>query len=168
MGIPVVGGLENLASYPKIENCVIAIGNNSQRRKIFDKLLASGFAIPSIVSPAAYVDDTAKLGVGVFVGPLAFVGPMTSVGENSILNTSCVVEHESIVGKHSHIAPNATIAGRCIVGDEVLVGLNATLLPNVSVNSNSTIGASSLLTKSVESAGIFVGNPARPLGRDLR
>lgn len=163
MGIPVVGGLDDLKAYTEIKTCLIAIGNNSERRAIFERLLADGYSIPSVVSPTAFVDETAQLGVGVFVGPLSFLGPMATVDDNSILNTGSVVEHESKVGKHSHIAPNATIAGRCIIGDEVLVGLNATLLPNVSVVSKSTVGAMSLMTKSTTTEGTFIGVPARPI-----
>src|SRR4029453_7924611 len=48
------------------------------------------------------------------------------------------------------------------VGNKVYIGSNATILP-VTICDNVVIGAGAVVTKNIDSAGIYAGNPARLL-----
>lgn len=53
----------------------------------------------------------------------------------------------------------------CIeIMDNVFVGYNCTILANVRIGSNVIIGASSTVTKDLESGGVYAGCPARRIG----
>lgn len=53
----------------------------------------------------------------------------------------------------------------CIeVMDNVFIGYNVTILPNVRIGENCIIGASSTVTKDLESNGVYVGTPAKRIG----
>jgi acetyltransferase-like isoleucine patch superfamily enzyme len=50
------------------------------------------------------------------------------------------------------------------VGNHVSIGTNATILP-VTICSGAVIGAGAVITKDINVAGIYAGNPARLLRR---
>lgn len=53
----------------------------------------------------------------------------------------------------------------CIeVMDNVYIGYNCTIMSNVKIGSNIIIGANSIVTKDLESNGVYVGSPARKIG----
>lgn len=52
----------------------------------------------------------------------------------------------------------------CIeVMDNVYIGYNATIMPNVKIGENVIIGAGALVSKDLETNGIYVGIPARKI-----
>lgn len=53
---------------------------------------------------------------------------------------------------------------RTVVSEGASIGANATLLPGIVIGSNSVVGAGSVVTKSVPSNSIVIGNPARVVG----
>lgn len=62
---------------------------------------------------------------------------------------------------------NLRVKGDIIVEDDVWIGANVTILPGVHIGKCSVIGAGSVVTKDVDSYGIYVGVPARKI-RDIR
>ena len=53
----------------------------------------------------------------------------------------------------------------CIeIMDNVFIGYNCTVLPNVRIGSNVILGASSTVTKDLESGGVYAGCPAKRVG----
>ena len=54
---------------------------------------------------------------------------------------------------------------RTIVRRNASIGANATILPGIEIGENAMIGAGSVVTKSVPSDSVVVGNPARVIRR---
>ncbi|MCI9421164.1 MAG: acyltransferase [Dorea sp.] len=53
----------------------------------------------------------------------------------------------------------------CIeVMDHVFIGTKSVILPNVRIGSNVIIAAGSIVTKDLESGGVYAGNPAKRIG----
>lgn len=53
----------------------------------------------------------------------------------------------------------------CIeVMDNVFIGTKSVILPNVRIGSNVIVAAGSIVTKDLESGGVYAGNPARRIG----
>jgi acetyltransferase-like isoleucine patch superfamily enzyme len=55
-------------------------------------------------------------------------------------------------------------AGPVILGRHVIVGAGTVILPNVTIGCGSSVGAQSLVKKSLPDWGVYAGNPARLLG----
>ena len=50
----------------------------------------------------------------------------------------------------------------CIeIMDNVYIGYNVTIMPNVRIGENVIIGANTIVTRSLESNGVYVGTPAK-------
>jgi len=55
--------------------------------------------------------------------------------------------------------------GKIVIENDVYVGANSTLMPNITVGEGAIIGAGSFVNKDVERWGIYVGSPARKIGK---
>ncbi|MFB3164792.1 acyltransferase [Neobacillus sp. 179-J 1A1 HS] len=51
------------------------------------------------------------------------------------------------------------------IGDNVFIGANSLILPNVNIGNNVIVGAGSIVTHDLKDDGIYVGNPARFVGK---
>lgn len=51
--------------------------------------------------------------------------------------------------------------GEIILNKHVIIGTNSTVLPNVTIGEGSSIGAHSLVTKALDSWGVYVGSPVK-------
>jgi acetyltransferase-like isoleucine patch superfamily enzyme len=105
------------------------------------------------------------------------VGPKTFIGFNFVVLDTCRVT----IGARVLIGPNVSIftashpldpaerngvdgpeCGKDIqIGDDCWIGGNVTILPGVVIGRGCTIGAASVVTKSVAPFTLVAGNPAR-------
>lgn len=143
----------------------VAIGTNSIRRLIADKLKALGVELTSVWHPSAILSSHAKFGDGVFAAAGATVGPDAVVGAGVILNHGAIIDHDCRVGAWTHIAPNATLGGEVKIGDSVLVGSGAVILPGVEVGAGAVIGSGAVVTRNVKAGAQVVGVPAREISK---
>lgn len=142
---------------------IVAVGDNTQRRRLFEQWLARGRVAGSVIHPSAIVSRSATLGGGVFIAPASVVNARAVVGDDVILNTGCIVEHDCVVGAHTHVAPRATLAGGVSVGESCLIGVGACVLPGVTVGAHAIVGAGAVVTRDVPARATVVGVPARVL-----
>ena len=91
---------------------IVSVGDNRVRARCFEEALARGLEPAILIHPSAVISRSAVLGRGTVVLPLVAVGAGVSIGEDCILNTACVVEHDSRVSNHVHISLGAILAGR--------------------------------------------------------
>jgi UDP-N-acetylbacillosamine N-acetyltransferase len=158
---------ETILGFPAVREAgpgglyIVAIGDNSKRKSVFEDLASRGTSFATIVSKGARRGLLSEIGEGSFVAHGAHIGPEARIGRDTIINSNAVIEHEVRVGDHCHIAPNATISGRTVVGDLVFVGAGATIVDGVRVASGCTIGAGAVVVKDIGEAGVYVGCPAR-------
>ena len=82
---------------------------------------------PSIIHPTAYVDTSAKLGNGVWVGAHCFVDKDCQIGDGSYLQAGVVMEMGSVLGKNCRIMANVVIHHHCQLGDDVHIHAGAVI-----------------------------------------
>ncbi len=119
------------------------------------------------------------------VGDNCFVGPFVEIQKEVTIGNNCKVQ------SHSFICEFVTIGNECfighgvmfindlfekgkpaggdkslwkstLIGNNVSIGSNATILP-VNICDNVVIGAGSVVTKTIETPGVYAGNPAKLL-----
>jgi sugar O-acyltransferase (sialic acid O-acetyltransferase NeuD family) len=149
LGHQVIGNdfdLENLAK--KYHYALITVGqikSASLRIRLFDLAKKSGFLLPCIVSPSAYVSKYSKIGNGTIVMHNAIINANTSIGENCIVNSKALIEHDCLIGNHCHISTNATINGGAKIESKCFIGSSVTTKNNIIIKKNSYIKAASLV-----------------------
>lgn len=144
-------------------NFIIGIGNNHDRKNMYERAIMIGGNPVSVYSKSALLGIEKTIGNGVFIAEKVYLGPQVTVGCNSIINTGTVIEHETQIGRHTHIAPQSVVCGRCRIGDNVFVGAGSTIIDKITIVDDVVIGAGSVVTNNIFEKGTYVGCPARKL-----
>lgn len=167
MGYPVIGTDEDLPRMiHEYRNFLITVGqisNPGVRIRLFDQIRSLGGHLPVIISPNAYVSRTALVGPGTIVMHHAVVNAEARIGSNCIINTGALIEHESVTGDHCHISTYAILNGQCQVGSRTFIGSRTVLANNVSVADDTLVSAGSVILRSLEQPGTYIGNPLRKI-----
>ena len=85
------------------------------------------------------------------------------IGRHVVLNTGCIVDHESMIGTAAHICPGVRIAGRVTVEPGAFIGIGATVLQCLRIGCEAVVGGGAVVIQDVEPMTTVVGVPARPL-----
>lgn len=147
---------------PGYRHFIVSLGDNFARASRFAEALARGLRPAVLIHRSAIVSPSALIGQGTVVLPLAVLGADVVVGVNCILNTSCVVEHNSRICDHAHIAPGAIIGGDVTVESYAQAGMGACVLSRLQVGGKSLIGAGAVAVSNVPAGLVVTGIPARP------
>tara|TARA_Y100000389_G_scaffold205091_1_gene263030 strand:- start:25114 stop:25692 length:579 start_codon:yes stop_codon:yes gene_type:complete len=149
LGYPVIGtdnDINRLAK--KYQNALITLGfikNPTLRIKLFNLAKKTGFKLPSIVSPRAYVSRHSKIGIGTIVMHNVVVNANSFIGDNCIINSKALIEHDCLISSHTHISTNAVINGGVKVGAKCFIGSNVTSKNNIKIKKNSFKKAGSII-----------------------
>lgn len=133
-----------------------------------------------IVEPANVYD--CDLGDGCFVGPFveiqkgvrigartrvqshAFICELVTIGADCFIGHGVMFVNDTFE-KGGPARGDQTLWKSTTIGDRVSIGSNATILP-VCICDHVVIGAGAVVTRDIDTAGVYAGNPARRL-RDL-
>lgn len=154
---------KNLKTLIKKNLVFPTIGDNQIRKKLiylFEKLDLNQFVA---IDPSANVSSSAILEKSAYIGKNALVNAQTRVGKGVIINTSAVVEHECKIDNFVHIAPSSVLCGNVYIGENSFIGANTVVKNNINICTDVTIGAGSVVVKSIIEKGIWVGNPLRKI-----
>lgn len=139
------------------------IGNNTVRKKLFQKVQDSGFDIVTLVHSSAIVSTSAIIGKGTVVMPNVVVNAKATICEGVILNSSCVIEHECLIDDFVHISPNVSLAGDVKVGKYTHIGIGSCVIQGLNIGQNSIVGAGSVVVKDIDDFKKAYGNPCREI-----
>ena len=149
LGYSVIGNdsdLGNLAK--KYQYALITVGQIKSpllRIKLFELAEKSGFTLPSIISPRAYISKHAMVGKGVVIMHDVLINANAKIGDNCIINSKVLIEHDCSISKHCHISTNATINGGVTVKPGCFIGSGAITKESIIIAKNSFIKAGSLV-----------------------
>ncbi|MEA3383836.1 MAG: acetyltransferase [Campylobacterota bacterium] len=119
--------LQSLLSLYKY--AIVTIGqikSPNLRIKLFNKLKKTGYTLPTIISPIAYVSKHAKIEEGSIIMHHALINASTSIGKNCIINTKALIEHDCIIEDNCHISTASIINGGVVVKKGTFIGSNST------------------------------------------
>lgn len=167
---PVLGGIpaaQESHGRGEFDELLMGIGYNhlAARQRLFEQLTGQGIPFARFVHRSAWVDESARLGPGVFVGAGCLLDLNAELQANIFLNPGCTIAHDSTVEAHSFLAPAVHIAGNVRVGERNFLGIGTTLIDSVQLAADVRTGGGTVVTKNLEEAGTYVGVPARRLNK---
>lgn len=141
----------------------VAVGYREmrQRQVMFDRVCQTGYALQNIVSPSAFVADTAVIGDNNFIMPGVVIEPGVRLGENNVVWSNTTICHDSAIGNHNFFASNVTIGGEVTIGHRCFFGFTSTIVHQRHVGDEVLLAAQSLLLEDGESFSYYQGLPAR-------
>ena len=150
------GTIGRYTEYPDCE-FVIGIGNAVTREKL-SHLPVRWY---TAVHPSAVISPRATVGAGTVIMANAVVNARSVIGEHCIINTGAIVEHDNRIGDFAHISVGVRLGGTVSIGKSSWVGIGATVNNNLNIGQGCLIGAGAVVVKDIDSAGTYVGCPAR-------
>lgn len=162
LGIPVIGNDNDLLKFHEagVDYAFVAIGNNSIREYIIEKIEKIGYKIPVIVSSFSIISKHASIGKGTVVMPGAVINVNAVIGEGCIINTNASVDHDCKVGDYVHIAPGCAISGCTSIGKGSFLGTGSCVIDNIHIGNNVMLGAGAVAIKNIADNCVAVGVPA--------
>jgi sugar O-acyltransferase (sialic acid O-acetyltransferase NeuD family) len=167
-GLKVIGNTDELGTYKKIlgvECAIVAIGNNPLRRKLSDKIIASGLELINAIHPTVYFDPDVEIGKGCYIGQGVIVVTGTKIGNCVNIHTGATIDHDNIIGDGANLGPGVHTAGRVKIGRDAFLGTGAIVIPDGSVGEGATIGAGAVVLGNIPANLTAVGVPARVVER---
>lgn len=162
-GIRVLRSSDLEESRTDVRACVVGIGANRIRHKVFSQLLGR-FEPIRLIHPFTAISTSARFGVGTVAMAGVVVNAAAVIGDNVILNTSCSIDHDCVIHSHAHICPGVHLAGTVTVGAGTMIGTGAAVIPGISIGENCLIGAGAVVVHDIPPHSKAFGNPARVIG----
>ncbi|WP_439489776.1 serine acetyltransferase [Algoriphagus sp.] len=94
-------------------------------------------------------------------GLVLWHGQGSVIHKSTKIGSNCVLRQNTTIGNKKNL--DGTKSAGAIIGDNVDIGAHVIIIGSIHIASNCTIGAGSVVTKSVDKAATIVGNPARVL-----
>ena len=92
----------------------------------------------------------------------------TVIGEGTKIDNLVQIAHNVKIGKHCLIVSGAAIAGSAKLGNYVTLAGKAGVVGHIEIADKVVISAQSLVTKTIEKAGIYLGNPCQPFREEMK
>lgn len=157
IGYPLIGKTDKIKNNYN-EPFIIAIGNNSARKKISQSLnVKYGTAIAS----SASISKSVSIADGTVVMNGVSINAASLIGQHAIINTNASVDHDCSIGDFVHISPNAALAGNVTVGEGSHIGIGAAIIQGIKIGKWVTVGAGTIIIKDVPDYAVIVGNPGK-------
>ncbi|MGN0395487.1 MAG: acetyltransferase [Coprococcus sp.] len=156
-GYPVIGKSSEAGMIDA--DIIVGIGNASIRKRIQESVPEE--KLVTLIHPDAVIAEDVAIGAGTVVMAGAVINSGARIGKGCIINTCSSVDHDCKVGDYVHIAVGSHLCGTVFVGSGTWIGAGATVSNNISVCPDCMIGAGAVIVKNVDSAGTYMGVPAR-------
>lgn len=163
LGITVLGAIDKIREYPDY-GVVMGFGDNTKRKKI--ALEYPDLNWVTIRSTSAYINPTAKIGLGCVVFANAVIGADVSIGDHSIASANITIGHDSVIEDYVHIAPGVQIAGGTYTETGVMLGMGSIVCPEVRIGKNTVLGAGAVAVKDLPADSVAFGMPAKTKNKD--
>jgi sugar O-acyltransferase (sialic acid O-acetyltransferase NeuD family) len=169
-GFPIIAESEAYDLHRKGYSFAIGIGDSLLREKVFENY--KEFRFPNIIHLSAVFGKNQREAVEKQQGNIITAGTIFTnsikIGDFGLYNLKVTVGHDCIIDNFVSIMPNVTVSGNVHIQEGVFIGASATILQGSSekkliIGSFSKVGASSLVTKSVDSDVTVLGIPAKNL-----
>jgi len=158
----VLGGIDEVNSYPVELAIVIAIASPKIVEKIVGNITSSKIYYPNIISPdVIYLDrDNVKIGKGNIICSGSLLSCNVNLGNFNILNGFIPIGHDTQIGDFNSFMPAVKISGEVTIGNRNFFGVNSVVLQQIKIGNDTVVGANSLILRKTKDGMTYVGSPA--------
>ncbi len=137
-----------------------AMGNSQWRKHYADIIAKKGGRFINIIDRIAWVNPSATLGEGIYIGPLTMVSANVVVGDHAMIQAYCNIGHDVRIGDYASIESYVFMGGHASVGSLATLHTKSSVIPHKSVGEGSVVGFGSVAMRNVPNYTSVFGNPA--------
>lgn len=112
------------------------------------------------------VGDDVEIGANTCIDRARF--GKTVIGEGTKIDNLVQIAHNVVIGKHCLVVAQSGIAGSTSLGNYVTIAAQAGVAGHLELADQVVLAGQSGLLKSVKAAGVYLGNPARPIAQEQK
>ena len=157
---PIYTNLDEIKEIEKM-SFIVGTGNPQLNKRFFQTLIRKNLKIANPLICDSYVGENVKIGLGSVVCPKSVLTCDISVGSFCVINISCTIGHDCCLEDFCVISPNCSLSGHTKLSTKNFLGTNVVTIPKISVAEDSIIGASCVISKTIDQTGTYVGIPAK-------
>lgn len=162
--LPVVPFEELEMYYPPNEYLFFApmtgVKMNNVRKRIYEEGKEKGYEYISYISSKATICGN-KIGENCFILEDNTLQPFTEIGNNVVMWSGNHIGHHGKIEDHVFFTSHVVLSGHCHVKQRAWFGVNSTIRDGITIGEGSLIAMGSLITKSTEDDGFYMGVPAK-------
>lgn len=151
--------------FKKNENLffTIAIGDNYQRKKVFDKISKYKIKVKwaTVIHPSANISPLATIDDGAQILNGSIVSYRTKISQHVCINTGAIIDHNNYFHSFSSAGPGVCTGGNVEVGKKSFLGINCSIKHGVKIGNNVIIGGNAFVNKNCISNSVYFGIPAK-------
>jgi len=159
--------LRNLSDLKPGIPVIIAQGDPQKRKSIAISLESTQTELARVIDRTAVIRGRVRLGDGAIISALSIISDGTNLAANVLINSSTVIGHDVSIGKHTSISSQVNIGGRCKIGENVFIGSGVKIRDGLKIGDNAVVSAGSVVLEDIKSNLIALGNPAKPIAKNL-
>ena len=162
--IRILGTTDQLPSLKKqygLFGAIVAIGNNSQRRKLGDKIKEADLQLINAIHPSVLIDSDVEIGSGNCFCQGVIIVTGSKIGNCVNVHTGATIDHDNVIEDGANLGPGVHTSGRVTICRDAFLGAGTVVIPDGYVGEGAITGAGTVVTHPVASFTKVVGVPAR-------
>lgn len=160
-GLPVLGGVDWLATVDRRPLVVVAVGSSAARWRVTARLRAYGVEHPMLVHPTAQLTRGVSLAPGVVIAAGAILTTDIVLGAHTHVNVGATISHDARVEDFVTVGPGSHLAGSVQLGEGNDLGVGVVAVPGVEVGPWCIVGAGTVLVRQTPANVTVAGVPGR-------
>lgn len=133
---------------------------NDVRERIYLEGKKKGYKYVSYISSKATVFNN-KIGENCFILEGNTLQPFTNIGNNVVLWSGNHIGHHGKIDDNVFFTSHVVMSGHCHIKNNCWIGVNSTIRDGLTLEEKTLLAMGSLLTKSTEPNGFYMGSPAK-------
>lgn len=166
LGCEVIGKTDDAPRHLIDTDFFVAIGNNEQRKVVFEKIRQLNAKLVTLIHPSAVIGLDVTIGAGTVLMAGTIINSSTQIGQGCIINTGSSIDHDCALEDFVHVSPGVHLAGTVHIGMGSWLGIGSTISNNVTICDHCIIGAGGVVLKDINQAGTYVGFPVKMLQKE--
>ena len=161
-GFNILGKISDLDKFVnEWNNFFISVGDNSLRKKMYEKIDINKRNIINIIHPSVEFSINSIIGKGNIILANSVISNNVKIGNCNIINNLASIDHDCVLEDFIHISPGVNIAGNVLIKSETWIGIGSNIINDIKIGEKVIIGAGSLVIRDIKDKEKVFGVPVR-------